>query len=203
MLEKMHDQHAQDKVNDRMETGSFPTVRKKPRKDLNRASNKSRLLSSILIALMCALLGFAYMSQINNTKSTYETMDESELVRLLNESNTQISNLEQRKTQLNSQLNSLKSAANEQEQARKIAKQNEETSGLISGRLPEMCIRDSALRFAPGTGQLGMFQGAKSYLLETDEGQTLDTYSISAGLDYASVGPEHAWLKDIGRVNYS
>ena len=133
MLEKMRDQHAQDKVNDRMETGSFPTVRKKPRKDLNRASNKSRLLSSILIALMCALLGFAYMSQINNTKSTYETMDESELVRLLNESNTQISNLEQRKTQLNSQLNSLKSAANEQEQARKIAKQNEETSGLISG----------------------------------------------------------------------
>lgn len=136
MLEKMRDQHAQDKVNDRMETGSFPTVRKKPRKDLNRASNKSRLISSILIALMCALLGFAYMSQINNTKSTYETMDESELVRLLNESNTQISNLEQRKTQLNSQLNSLKSAANEQEQARKIAKQNEETSGLISGRLP-------------------------------------------------------------------
>ena len=136
MLEKMRDQHVQDKVNDRMETGSFPTVRKKPRKDLNRASNKSRLLSSILIALMCALLGFAYMSQINNTKSTYETMDESELVRLLNESNTQISNLEQRKTQLNSQLNSLKSAANEQEQARKITKQNEETSGLISGRLP-------------------------------------------------------------------
>ena len=48
-----------------------------------------------------------------------------------------------------------------------------------------------------------MFQGAKSYLLENPEGQTLDTYSISAGLDYASVGPEHAWLKDIGRVNYS
>lgn len=59
-----------------------------------------------------------------------------------------------------------------------------------------------AIRFAPHR-QLGMFQGTKSYLLETDEGQTLDTYSISAGLDYASVGPEHAWLKDIGRVNYS
>ena len=76
------------------------------------------------------------MSQINNTKSTYETMDESELVRLLNESNTQISNLEQRKTQLNSQLNSLKSAANEQEQARKIAKQNEETSGFDLRQTP-------------------------------------------------------------------
>lgn len=60
-----------------------------------------------------------------------------------------------------------------------------------------------AIRFAPGTGELGMFQGAKSYLLENSEGQTLDTYSISAGLDYASVGPEHAWLKDIGRVHYS
>ena len=60
-----------------------------------------------------------------------------------------------------------------------------------------------AIRFAPGTGELGMFQGAKSYLLGNSEGQTLDTYSISAGLDYASVGPEHAWLKEIGRVNYS
>lgn len=60
-----------------------------------------------------------------------------------------------------------------------------------------------AIRFASGTGELGMFQGAKSYLLKNSEGQTLDTYSISAGLDYASVGPEHAWLKEIGRVNYS
>ncbi|EFA23101.1 tryptophan synthase, beta subunit [Bifidobacterium gallicum DSM 20093 = LMG 11596] len=60
-----------------------------------------------------------------------------------------------------------------------------------------------AIRFAPGTGELGMFQGTKSYVLVNDEGQTLDTYSISAGLDYASVGPEHSWLKDIGRVNYS
>ncbi len=61
---------------------------------------------------------------------------------------------------------------------------------------------EHAIRFAPGTGSIGMFQGAKSYLLENDEGQTLDTYSISAGLDYASVGPEHAWLKEIGRVSY-
>lgn len=136
MLEKMRDQHAQDKVNDRMETGSFPKVRRKPRVDLNRHANRSRLITSILIMLMCALLGFTYMSQINNTKSTYETLDENELVRLLNESNTQISNLEQRKTQLSNQLESLKSAADEQEQARKIAKQNEEASGLISGRLP-------------------------------------------------------------------
>lgn len=63
--------------------------------------------------------------------------------------------------------------------------------------------KEHAIRFAQGTGQLGVFQGTKSYLLEDDQGQTLDTYSISAGLDYASVGPEHAWLKDIGRVKYS
>ncbi len=55
---------------------------------------------------------------------------------------------------------------------------------------------EHAIRFAQGTGQIGLFQGAKSYLLENEEGQTLDTYSISAGLDYASVGPEHAWLKE-------
>ena len=172
MLEKMRDQHVQDKVNDRMETGSFPTVRKKPRKDLNRASNKSRLLSSILIALMCALLGFAYMSQINNTKSTYETMDESELVRLLNESNTQISNLEQRKTQLNSQLNSLKSAANEQEQARKIAKQNEETSGLISGRLP-----------AKGQGVI-----TSTYIQDAEEGLIVDGTTIKPTYTVKAIG---------------
>ena len=75
---------------------------------------------------------------------------------------------------------------------------DDDTNGTF---LLPLALRDYG--FAPGTGQLGMFQGAKSYLLETDEGQTLDTYSISAGLDYASVGPEHAWLKDIGRVNYS
>ena len=39
--------------------------------------------------------------------------------------------------------------------------------------------------------------------METEEGQSLDSYAFSAGLDYASVGPEHAWLKEIGRVNYS
>lgn len=59
-----------------------------------------------------------------------------------------------------------------------------------------------AIRLSPGTGQVGVFQGAKSFLLEDDQGQTLDTYSISAGLDYASVGPEHAWLRDLGRVHY-
>ncbi len=85
---------------------------------------------------MCALLGFGYMTQINSGPSTYETMSEDELVRLINETSTQAQNLEQRKNQLSQQLSSLKAAADQRAQAQRIANQNKETSGIISGRLP-------------------------------------------------------------------
>ena len=58
-----------------------------------------------------------------------------------------------------------------------------------------------AARFAGGT--LGMLQGAYSYVLQDEHGQILDTHSVSAGLDYASVGPEHAHLRATGRVEYT
>ena len=48
-----------------------------------------------------------------------------------------------------------------------------------------------------------MLQGTKSYLLQDDNGNILGTHSVSAGLDYAAVGPEHAFLKDVGRVEYT
>jgi tryptophan synthase beta chain len=51
-------------------------------------------------------------------------------------------------------------------------------------------------------GHPGMLHGALSYLLQDSDGQTIETHSISAGLDYPGVGPEHAWLKDIGRAEY-
>jgi len=51
-------------------------------------------------------------------------------------------------------------------------------------------------------GSVGVFQGALSYLLQDDDGQALETHSIAAGLDHPSVGPEHAMLKDSGRVRY-
>jgi tryptophan synthase beta chain len=51
-------------------------------------------------------------------------------------------------------------------------------------------------------GEPGVLHGARSYLLQTHEGQVLEAHSISAGLDYPGVGPEHAWLKDHGRVKY-
>jgi len=47
-----------------------------------------------------------------------------------------------------------------------------------------------------------VLHGNRTYLLENDAGQIRETHSISAGLDYPGVGPEHAWLKDIGRVSY-
>ncbi len=52
-------------------------------------------------------------------------------------------------------------------------------------------------------GSPGVLHGARSYLMQDDDGQTLDTTSISAGLDYPGVGPEHAWLRDSGRATYT
>lgn len=51
-------------------------------------------------------------------------------------------------------------------------------------------------------GRPGVLHGARSYMLQDEDGQTLESHSISAGLDYPGVGPEHAWLKDLGRANY-
>lgn len=65
--------------------------------------------------------------------------------------------------------------------------------GIKSGR--------HAARFAGGS--VGILQGTKSYLLQDEYGQVLETHSVSAGLDYASVGPEHCFYRDAGRIQYS
>ncbi len=51
-------------------------------------------------------------------------------------------------------------------------------------------------------GRAGVLHGNRTYLLQTDDGQIIDAYSISAGLDYPGIGPEHAWLSETGRVEY-
>lgn len=51
-------------------------------------------------------------------------------------------------------------------------------------------------------GQPGVLHGNRTYLLQTDDGQIIDAHSISAGLDYPGIGPEHSWLNDTGRVQY-
>ncbi|WP_434094140.1 tryptophan synthase subunit beta [Nonomuraea wenchangensis] len=59
---------------------------------------------------------------------------------------------------------------------------------------------EHALTLTAGT--VGVLHGSRTYVLQDDEGQTIESHSISAGLDYPGVGPEHAWLKDIGRATY-
>jgi tryptophan synthase beta chain len=51
-------------------------------------------------------------------------------------------------------------------------------------------------------GEPGVLHGNRTYLLQDDDGQVTEAYSISAGLDYPGIGPEHSWLHDVGRVNY-
>jgi tryptophan synthase beta chain len=62
---------------------------------------------------------------------------------------------------------------------------------------------DSGRHAAPlCAGQPGVLHGNRTYLMEDKDGQIIETHSVSAGLDYPGVGPEHAWLKDSGRANY-
>jgi len=61
-----------------------------------------------------------------------------------------------------------------------------------------------AARFAdPDVARVGVLHGTKSYVMQTPDGQIMETHSISAGLDYPSVGPEHAWLRDLERAGYT
>jgi tryptophan synthase beta chain len=62
---------------------------------------------------------------------------------------------------------------------------------------------DSGMHAAPlCAGKPGVLHGNRTYLMEDTNGQIIETHSISAGLDYPGVGPEHAWLKDTGRAEY-
>ena len=68
--------------------------------------------------------------------------------------------------------------------------------GIASGR--------HAARFSdPAMGRIGILHGVKTYVLQDPNGQIAETHSVSAGLDYPSVGPEHAFLHDAGRVRYT
>jgi tryptophan synthase beta chain len=63
---------------------------------------------------------------------------------------------------------------------------------------------EHAARFSdPSKGRLGVLHGSRSYVLQDADGQIAETHSISAGLDYAAVGPEHSYLREIGRTEYT
>lgn len=137
VLSKIHEQIVKDQNNDSTQTGSFPAVRRKPKRvSLNAKATRARLYSSVLVTVLCALQGFSYAIQLNNTTSTYETMSEDELTKLISETSTQVQKLEQRKSELSNQLDSLKDTADKNEKAAEIARQNAESNGILSGRLP-------------------------------------------------------------------
>jgi tryptophan synthase beta chain len=78
--------------------------------------------------------------------------------------------------------------------------------GLFAGFLDDAEVRlvgvEAAGAASLGTGKTGVLHGSRSSLLADDDGQVLDAHSISAGLDYPGVGPEHAFLRDTGRAEY-
>jgi len=78
--------------------------------------------------------------------------------------------------------------------------------GLFAGFLDDEDVRlygvEAAGAASLGTGRPGVLHGARSSLLADEDGQIVDAHSISAGLDYPGVGPEHAYLRDTGRVEY-
>src|SRR4029453_11254336 len=78
--------------------------------------------------------------------------------------------------------------------------------GLFAGFRDDADVRvgggEAAGPASLGTGRTGVLHGARSSILADEDGQVLDAHSISAGLDYPGVGPEHAFLRDTGRAEY-
>lgn len=87
--------------------------------------------------------------------------------------------------------------------------------GIFAGFIPDAGVQligveaggngiDTAFHAASiNAGKVGVLHGCKTYLLQDKDGQIIPTHSVSAGLDYPGVGPEHAWLNDSGRVKYT
>jgi tryptophan synthase beta chain len=79
--------------------------------------------------------------------------------------------------------------------------------GVASGRHAARFMRegdvDVAARDGAAAGRVGVFQGMRTLVLQDEDGQIAETSSISAGLDYAGIGPEHVYLHDVGRVEYT
>jgi tryptophan synthase beta chain len=87
--------------------------------------------------------------------------------------------------------------------------------GIFDGFVDDAAVRLIGVeaggeRIAPGRhaarftgGSTGVLQGTRTFILQDDAGNIELTHSISAGLDYAAVGPEHAWLRDLGRTEYT
>jgi tryptophan synthase beta chain len=75
-------------------------------------------------------------------------------------------------------------------------------AGFVDDDGVELVGVEAAGAASLGTGRTGVLHGSRSSILADEDGQVADAHSISAGLDYPGVGPEHAWLRDSGRARY-
>ncbi|WOJ94303.1 tryptophan synthase subunit beta [Congregibacter variabilis] len=79
---------------------------------------------------------------------------------------------------------------------------NDETVAMYGVEAGGLGIETGQHAAPLSAGSPGVLHGNRTYLMQDEDGQIIHTHSVSAGLDYPGVGPEHSWLKDIGRVNY-
>ncbi len=128
---------------DEAPTGSFPVITPGADEGHGHAAGEhdprhrlGMVLSWLLILVLCAGLGFGFVVQQRSVQSNYSSLSESELVRLLDETNRQITQLESQKTTLANQLTSIQESADKQRQIQKVAKENEEASGILAGNVP-------------------------------------------------------------------
>src|SRR6185295_18219993 len=84
-----------------------------------------------------------------------------------------------------------------------LADESVHMTGVEAGGFGNQLGQHAARFNANGGGRPGVLQGTMSYVLQDERGQIATTHSISAGLDYPSIGPEHAFLHDEGRVEYT
>lgn len=137
---------------DDTQTGVFPTVKisRSFRRSAGRTiSSWSEFLSelhhnrrtnSIIISFILMLLGIAvgigFMAQQRITDTSYSSLSEAELVMLLDETNNQVSRLQDQKAELSSQLSSIQTAADTQREVERVAKENQDANDILSGKVP-------------------------------------------------------------------
>ena len=207
-------QRQKDSVNDSLDTSTFPVVHKKTDSAKPERSLGTRIATSCLVVLLCMLLGFGYVTQLRSASDNYESLSEDELVRLLDETNTQVDRLEEQRKLLSSQVTSITNSTDKQRELNEVAKKNATTSGILAGRLA--CQGQGVTITVSQTGmpieaarlftlveelrnagaEAIAFNGvrivASSYIVDTDSGMQVDGVLVSSPYEFKAIGDSNA-----------
>lgn len=207
-------QRQKDRANDALDTGTFPVVTKKQRASKPERTLGTRIATSGMVVLLCALLGFGYVTQLRSAGGNYESLSEDELVRLLDETNTQVDRLEEQRALLSSQVASITNSTDKQRELNEVAKKNATTSGILAGRLG--CQGEGVTITVTATGtpieaarlftlveelrnagaEAIAFNGvrivASSYIVDTDSGMEADGVLVSSPYEFKAIGDSNA-----------